>query len=327
MGDLVGAHAVGVSSGTDALIMGLMALSVGEGDRVLTSPFSFFATAGAIRRLGAIPVFSDISLDGFGLDPTAIDSAAASDLKALVPVHLFGDVCDLPGLRSRVSGVPILEDAAQALGVVGADGSHAGTQSDIGAFSFFPTKNLGACGDAGMVVTKDENRLSVLKRLRSHGQSTQYRHEVVGGNFRLDAIQAAALDAALPFLEADTEARRLNASRYRTLIAERDLTEDQVIVPREAKGHTYHQFVIRIPNGKRDSVQAALQSRGIGCAVYYPIPFHLQPCFRDLGHKKGAFPNAELACEEVLALPIYPGLREHEQVEVADSLLQILKLG
>ena len=327
MESLVGVPAVGVSSGTDALLIGLMALGVGAGDRVLTSPFSFFATAGVVRRLGATPVLTDITLNGFGIDPSAVHGENSCDLKAAIPVHLFGDLCDLAGLQQQIPGVPLLEDAAQALGVFLPDGRHAGTTGAVGAFSFFPTKNLGACGDAGMVVTSDPARLDALRRLRAPGQSTQYPPEVVGGNFRLDAIQAAALAAALPFLAADTEARRTNAARYGALVAESPLTEEHVILPRPHAGHTYHQFVIRVLGGRRDDLQAELRKLGMGTAVYYPIPFHLQPCFRDLGYRQGDFPRAEQACEEVLALPIYPGLRPDEQEALVAAMSRILLGG
>lgn len=324
MGEYVGAPVVGMSSGTDALLAALMALRVGPGDLLLTTPFSFFATAGVARRLGATPVFADIDPQTFMLDPVAIDARRARDVKVAIPVHLFGDLADVEAIQRAVPGAAIVEDAAQALGGRDGGGRHAGVRGAIGAFSFFPTKNLGACGDAGMACSSDRALLDALRRIRAHGQSSQYRHEVVGGNFRLDAIQAAFLAAAFPFFEADTAARRANAARYGELFGSSGLAGDQVVLPRGGAGHTWHQYVIRVPGGRRDEVQARLRERGIGTAVYYPVPFHLQPCFRDLGYRRGAFPRAEAACGEVLALPVFPGLRPAEQEEVVDALREIL---
>ena len=323
MGEMVGAHVVGVSSGTDALLLGLMTLGIQAHDRVLTTPFSFFATAGVVRRLGAVPVFVDIELDTMMMDPELMDSGFG-DVACAIPVHLFGDHLSVDDLRQRLPGVPILEDAAQALGVR-PGGVHAGAAGEIGAFSFFPTKNLGALGDAGMAITRDAETAERMRRLRGHGQSSRYHHEEVGGNFRLDAIQAAALTASLEFLDGDTAARRSNAARYRAAFDSLDATEEEIILPVAASHHTYHQFVVRIPDGRRDAVQAGLTEAGVGSAVYYPIPFHRQPCFQDLGYKEGAFPNAEKACEEVLALPIFPGLTEGEIDEVAQSLMKVLR--
>jgi dTDP-4-amino-4,6-dideoxygalactose transaminase len=321
MGDaLGGVHVVGMSSGTDALLAGLMALGVRAGDRVLTTPFSFFATAGTIARLGAKAVFVDVEPKHHGLDLSRASRADLASVKAIVPVHLFGHVLDVDHVSERAPGIPILEDAAQAIGATDAKGRAGGTVAAIGAFSFFPTKNLGGAGDAGMAVTRDPKLFETLKLLRAHGQTSQYQHAVIGGNFRLDAIQAAFLGAALPRLAALTEARRENAARYGRLLAEAALLDGRIVAPEIGPGHSVHQYVVRVTGGRRDAVQAALKARGVGSMVYYPTPFHLQECFRDLGYGRGAFPEAERAAAEVLALPIFPGLTPSEQREVVDAL-------
>ncbi len=317
---LGGARVVGMSSGTDALLAGLMALGVKAGDRVLTSPFSFFATAGTITRLGAIPVFVDIEPSHFGLDATKLGPVDRTRLTAVIPVHLFGHVIDLDPLLDWAGEIPVLEDACQAIGGSDTRGRFAGCIGRMGAFSFFPTKNLGAAGDAGMVVTCDPTLEQSLRMIRAHGQVTQYVHRVIGGNFRLDAIQAAVLSAGLPHLAALNAGRRENAARYERLLQAAKLTDGRVVPPSIGPGHTVHQYVVRVTGGRRDAVQAALKARGIGSMVYYPVPFHLQECFRDLGWKKGDFPEAERACAEVLALPIFPGLTAAEQEEVVAGI-------
>jgi dTDP-4-amino-4,6-dideoxygalactose transaminase len=317
---LGGVSVVGMSSGTDALLAGLMALGVRRNDRVLTTPFSFFATAGTISRLGAVPRFADIEPTHFEIDLGTADAADLASAKVVIPVHLFGHVMDVDAIRERAPRAPILEDAAQAIGATDAKGRIGGTIGAIGAFSFFPTKNLGAAGDAGMAVTRDPALFEALRTLRAHGQRGQYEHAIVGGNFRLDAIQAAVLLAALPHLKALTALRRENAARYDALLRESGLVDGRVVPPAVASGHSFHQYVVRVTGGRRDAVQAALKARGIGSMVYYPIPFHLQQCFRDLGYAKGAFPEAERAAAEVLALPIFPGLRPSEQDEVVAAL-------
>jgi dTDP-4-amino-4,6-dideoxygalactose transaminase len=325
MGDaLGGVPVVGLSSGTDALLAGLMALGVRRGDVVLTSPFSFFATAGTVVRLGATPRFLDVEPDTFGMDVARLGRRDLDGVKAIVPVHLFGSVIDLDPILAAAPGVPILEDAAQAIGAEDRKGRAGGTVGSIGAFSFFPTKNLGAAGDAGMAATRDPALLASLLALRAHGQRSQYDHAVVGGNFRLDAIQAAVLRAALPHLPALTAQRRENASRYDLLLRGSGLLDGRVTVPRVTAGHSFHQYVVRIAGGRRDEVQAALKARGIGTMVYYPIPFHLQECFRGLGLRRGDFPEAERAAAEVLALPIFPGLTASEQEEVVGALSAVL---
>lgn len=321
---LGGARVIGVSSGTDALLVALMAFGIRPGDRVLTTPFSFFATAGVVARLGATPVFLDIDPETFQLDLSRLDSVDRTNLRAVIPVHLFGDVMDLEPLRTWAGDdVHILEDAAQAIGAVDPHGRIAGTVGELGAFSFFPTKNLGACGDAGMVVTHDATLASRVERLRGHGQTSRYHHAEVGGNFRIDAVQAAALAASLPWLDPIRESRRANARGYLDRMEAAGLSDGRLVPPRWNERHTYHQFVIRIPE-RRDAVMEGLRDRGIGCAVYYPAPFHLQPCFEGLGHGPGAFPESELACAEVLALPIFPGLTGAEQDAVVAGLLEML---
>jgi dTDP-4-amino-4,6-dideoxygalactose transaminase len=322
--ELGGASVVGMSSGTDALLAGLMALGVTMNDRVITSPFSFFATAGTITRLGARPVFVDIEPVHFGIDMATARKADLDGAKAVVPVHLFGHVMDIEAMRKATGSLPILEDAAQAIGARDAAGRIGGTVGSIGAFSFFPTKNLGAAGDAGMAVTRDARIHEKLKTLRAHGQISQYEHAIIGGNFRLDAIQAAVLLAALPHLEALTASRRENAARYDALLREAELLDGRVVPPTAGAGHSFHQYVVRIGGGRRDEVQAALKARGVGSMVYYPTPFHLQECFKDLGYRKGSFPESERAAAEVLALPIFPGLRPSEQAEVVLALKQSL---
>ena len=323
---LDGQAALGVSSGTDALLLALMALDVPAGSPVLTTPFSFFATAGVIARLGARPVFVDIDPETYGPAPAALAGLGARGFAAAMPVHLFGNVLDLTALEAWAApeGVPIVEDACQALGARDSLGRAPGAAGRVAAYSFFPTKNLGALGDAGLLSTRDESLLQRMKRLRVHGQSERYRHEEVGGNFRLDAIQAAGLLAALPFLAEITRARRANAHGYGERFAAAGLAPGRLVPPRTTPGHSFHQYVVRIPGGRRDAVAAGLAARGIGSAVYYPIPLHLQPCFASLGYGRGDFPEAERAADEVLALPIFPGLTAAEQDSVVAALAELV---
>jgi dTDP-4-amino-4,6-dideoxygalactose transaminase len=317
-------HAVGVSSGTDALLVALMALGVGSGDEVVTSPFSFFASAGVVARLGAKPVFVDIEPEGFGLDPSRLEAALSPRTKAIQPVHLYGQCADMDAILAvaRRRGVPVLEDACQAIGAA-APGGLAGTLGDLAAFSFYPTKNLGAAGDAGAVTTNDDRLAALVRSLRVHGASETYVHERVGGNFRLDAIQAAVLHAKLPRLPEWNERRRTIASLYGERLSGA-AREGRVRLPAELPGrrHAYHQYVVRVAD--RDGVRRRLSGRGIGSSVFYPIPLHLQACFRELGGREGDFPEAERAAREVLALPIFPELTDAEVVRVADALLESL---
>lgn len=305
--------ALGVSSGSDALLLALMALGVGPGDEVITTAFSFFATAGCIARLGARPVFVDIRPGTFNLDPEAAARAMTPRTKAIVPVHLFGQTADLKALRAVAGGVPLVEDAAQALGAACCEGP-AGTVGAFGCFSFFPTKTLGGFGDGGLVVTRDAGLADRARLLRAHGARPKYTHHLVGGNFRLDALQAALLRVKLPHLEAWMRGRQENAVAYDAAFEGTPV----VTPPRVHAAHAYHQYVVRAP--RRDALRAALAEAGIGTGVYYPSPLPLQPCFADLGHGPGDFPEAERACAEVLALPIFPELGAARRQRVIDAI-------
>ncbi len=312
--------AVGVSSGTDALLAALMALGVGPGDEVITTPFTFFATAGTVARLGAKPVFVDISPVDFNLDATQLPKAITPRTKAIVPVHLYGQAADMDAIREAAAGIPVVEDCAQAIGTT-YKGRPVGGLGTVGCFSFFPTKNLGAFGDGGLVTTNDPKLAELLVDLRVHGMRPRYVHHTVGGNFRLDAIQAAVLRAKLPHLARWNQARRENAQRYLKLFTDAGLTEI-VKLPEELpdRGHTYHQYVVRVP--QRDELRAFLADRGVGTEVYYPIPLHRQKCFANLGYGQGAFPEAEKAAAEVLALPIFPELTGQEQERVVATMAE-----
>jgi dTDP-4-amino-4,6-dideoxygalactose transaminase len=313
-------HAVGVSSGTDALLAALMALDVGAGDEVVTTPFSFFATAGSIARLGARPVFVDIDRATFNIDADAVASAVTPKTRAILPVHLFGQSADMAPILeiSERTGVPVVEDAAQAIGAC-YRGRPVGGMGAIGCFSFFPTKNLGAFGDAGMVTTPDGTLARKMRAIRQHGGAVKYHHDLVGANFRLDALQAAILRVKLPHLNGWTSARRRNAERYEALFKEAGLVGTVTLPARSPEStHIYNQFVIRVP--ERDHLRAYLQSSGIGTEVYYPVALHLQPCFRSLGYRRGSFPVAETAANEALALPIYGELSEGQQSWVVEAI-------
>jgi dTDP-4-amino-4,6-dideoxygalactose transaminase len=318
------ADAIGVSSGTDALLVALMALGIGAGDEVITSTYSFFATAGCIARLGAIPRLVDIDPETYNLSPAAVRSALSARTKAIVPVHLYGLCADMDPLLAiaATAGIPIVEDACQAIGAT-YKGRQAGSMGTAGCFSFFPSKNLGAFGDGGLVTTEDAALARELRRLRNHGSETKYYHQRIGGNFRLDALQAAVLRVKLPHLASWTAMRRENAARYRRLVG--DLLGDApIVLPVEPAGsfHIYNQFVIRVPG--RDRVRAFLTEHGIGTEVYYPVPFHLQECFASLGHRRGEFPAAESAAESSLALPIYGELTAAQQETVVRTLASAL---
>jgi len=304
--------AIGVSSGTDALLAALMAVGVGPGDEVITSTYSFFATAGVIARLGARPVFVDIEPRTFNLDARAVASRLSPRTKAVIPVHLFGLCADMDPLLhlAEKNGIYVIEDAAQAIGARDIKGRPAGTIGHMGCFSFFPSKNLGAFGDGGMVVCNDAKLSDTLRVLRVHGGKPKYYHLIVGGNFRLDALQAAVLRVKLPYLPLWTEARRRNAEHYRSLFEEQGLRK-WVSLPEDTPGHIYNQFSVRFPD--RDRLQTFLRERGVETEVYYPLPLHLQACFSSFGYRHGDFPEAELACHEALALPVYPELTEEQQ--------------
>jgi dTDP-4-amino-4,6-dideoxygalactose transaminase len=311
--------AIGVSSGTDALLAALMAVGAGPGDEVITTPYSFFATVGVIVRVGARPVFVDIDPRTFNLDTGAVRAQVTSRTKAIIPVHLFGRCAAMDPLLAVAEeyGLYVIEDAAQAIGARDEQGRQAGTIGHMGCFSFFPSKNLGAFGDGGMVVTSDAELAERLRVLRVHGGKPKYYHRVVGGNFRLDALQAAVLRVKLPYLTGWTEARRQNAKRYCSLFAERGLLK-WLVPPTDTPGHIYNQFVVRFP--ERDRLQAFLKERGVETEVYYPLPLHLQECFRELGYRPGDFPHAEAAARESLALPIYPELTAAQQHYVVSQI-------
>ena len=312
------AHAVGVSSGTDALLIALMALGIGPGDEVITTPFTFFATAGVISRLGARPVFADIEPDSFNLDPDRAKAAITDRTAAVIPVHLFGRICALDGWP--VDGPTIVEDAAQSLGA-GRGGKSVGQYGALACVSFFPSKNLGGFGDGGAILARDGDLAERVRCLRVHGAKPKYHHHIVGGNCRLDALQAGVLEVKLPLLDGWIRDRRTNAARYNAMLAESGLVERGLVVPPPVPKdveHVYNQYVIRAE--RRDALAAHLAERGIASMVYYPKSLHQQPCFAQLGYGSGDFPESERACEEVLALPIYPELSVDQQREVVDGI-------
>jgi len=324
--------AVGVSSGTDALLAALMALDIGPGDEVVTTTYSFFATAGTIWRVGARPVLLDIDPLTCNIDPDAVARAITPRTRAILPVHLYGQSAEMDPIVeiARAHGLAIIEDAAQAIGAL-YKGRPVGGIGTIGCFSFFPSKNLGAFGDGGLVTTGDEALGHRLRLMRNHGAEPKYFHKFVGGNFRLDALQAAVLRVKAKHLPAWTEARRRNAARYVELFREAGIA-DRVTLPVEVPGryHIYNQFIVRVPEERarglvarrsmRDELLAHLKARNVGCEIYYPVPFHLQECFASLGHRAGDFPRAEQAARETLALPIYGELTEAQQRYVVGAI-------
>jgi dTDP-4-amino-4,6-dideoxygalactose transaminase len=318
--------AISCASGTDALLLALMALGIGPGDEVVTSPFSFFATAGCIHRVGARPVFVDIDPMSMNIDPDQIVRAITPKTRAILPVHLFGQ-CSLMEPLWRIAvqhGLTIIEDACQSIGAE-YRGRRAGVLGTVGCFSFFPTKNLGGAGDGGLLTTDDPELSRRLRLLRVHGDVGAYRHVEVGLNSRLDALQAAVLRVKLGHLGRWTEARRANAKRYPALFEKYDLL-DHVVLPRELPDcrHVYNQFTIRVKHGRRDAVLASLRSQQIGAAIYYPIPLHLQECFAFLGHKPGDLPASEVAAAEVLSLPVFPELGAERQELVVHGIARAL---
>ncbi|HEY3197406.1 MAG TPA: DegT/DnrJ/EryC1/StrS family aminotransferase [Nitrospirales bacterium] len=316
------AHGVGVASGTDAILLALMASGVGRGDEVVTVPYTFFATAGSISRLGAKPVFVDIHPDSFNMDPRQIEAAITKKTKAIMPVHLFGQCAAMEGILdiARAHQLPVIEDAAQAIGAE-RRGRKAGAMGYAGCFSFFPSKNLGGFGDGGMVTTNDPSVADQVRLLRVHGSRGKYLHEVVGMNSRLDALQAAVLKVKLNYLESWIKGRQRNAARYENLFTDAKLL-DRITLPVVSKEnrHVHNQYVIRAPD--RDELRAFLKEKGIGTEIYYPTPLHLQPCYQDLGYQTGAFPHSEQAAKETLALPIYAELSEEQQSYVVASVKQ-----
>ena len=324
---------VGVSSGTDALLISLMSAGIGPGDMVITTPYTFFATVGAIVRAGARPLFADIREDTFNLDPELLEMMLLSlpeeekeKVKAVIPVHLYGQCADMEPILNLAEkfGLTVIEDAAQAIGAVykrpEIGTKRAGSMGLYGCFSFFPSKNLGAFGDGGMVTTSDPEVYDRLKKLRNHGASPKYYHAIIGGNFRLDALQAAILTVKLRYLDQWTEKRQENAARYRTLFHKEGLEEVRLPDEKEER-HIYNQFVIRVP-GKRDALRSFLSEQGVGSEIYYPVPLHMQACFKSLGYKREDFPLSVAAAETSLALPVFPELTSEQIRYVVDMIAQ-----
>jgi len=302
-------YAIGCASGSDALLLSLQALRVGEGDEVITTPYTFFSTAGCIRRLGARPVFVDIEPETFNINPDLIPRAVTERTRAIIPVHLFGQCATMEKILdvAKEGSIPVVEDACQAIGA-SRNGKKAGSFGQAGCFSFFPSKNLGGFGDGGLITTASSELNETLRMLRDHGQKPRYHHQVVGINSRLDALQAAVLEVKLRYLDKWNEKRRDNARYYNERLKDLGLG-----VPLEAEGnfHTYNQYVVRVP--ERKLLLERFKRSRVGFGLYYPIPLHLQGCFADLGYKKGDFPEAERAAEETVALPVYPELTRQEQ--------------
>jgi dTDP-4-amino-4,6-dideoxygalactose transaminase len=333
---------VGVSSGTDALLIALMAEGIGHGDEVISTGFTFFATTGTIARSGAKPVLVDIDPLTFNIDPAKIEEKITSRTKAIMPVHLYGQAAAMDEIMkiAKKHNLVVIEDGAQAIGTE-LNGTKVGNFGDYGCFSFFPSKNLGAVGDAGLVTTNDEKKLERLRQFRTHGQTSTYYHEFIGGNFRIDTLHAAVLKVKLPHLDNWSEGRQQNAAKYRELFKNAGLAIDHseiedkinygltgrkgVVLPyeRENGRHIYNQFVLR--TDRRDDLLKHLNDNGVGARVYYPVPMHLQPCFADLGYKKGDLPVAEKACEQVLALPIYTELTDEMLGYVVEKVAEFFE--
>jgi dTDP-4-amino-4,6-dideoxygalactose transaminase len=321
-------YGIGVTSGTDALLLALMALGIGPEDEVVTTPYSFFATAGVIVRLGAKPVLVDIDPTTYNIDPAKITSVLTDKTKAIIPVHLYGQCADMAPIMdiAKRHNLSVIEDAAQAIGSEHRDGRRACSMGTIGCLSFFPSKNLGCLGDGGMAITNDSELAERMRILRVHGSKPKYYHKVIGGNFRLDTIQAAVLNVKLNYLDGWTKRRQENAERYELLFRQSGLVErGKVRLPEavyRSEGvkhyHIYNQFVLRVE--RRDALMEHLKQKGIGAEIYYPVPFHLQECFQYLGHKKGDFPESERAANETIAIPIYPELTPAQQTEVVEAI-------
>jgi len=335
-------HAIGISSGTDALLVALMAIEIKPGDEVIVPTFSFFATAGVVSRLNAIPVFVDVDPVTFNIAPHEIEKKITSKTRAIIPVHLFGQSAEMDAIMAiaKKNGLKVIEDGAQAIGVDYKDGRRVGTFGDIGCFSFFPSKNLGCFGDGGLITTNDDALAEKLRVLRVHGGKPKYYHKMIGGNFRLDAIQAAVLNVKLPYLDAWSQKRRDNANQYTRLFVESGLasaegeqtfdSKNSVLLPKAVykesgckNHHIYNQYVVRVE--KRDALRKFLTDATIGNEVYYPVPFHRQECFAYLQNKDSDFPNSNFAAEHSIALPIYPELT-HEQLKyVVDTISKFVQ--
>ena len=341
-------HAIGVSSGTDALLLAMMGLDIQPGDEVIVPTYSFFATAGTVSRLNAVPVFVDSDPVTFNIDPKKIEEKITSKTKAIIPVHLYGQSAEMDEIVAiaKKHNLKIVEDAAQAIGVQYKDGRHVGTIGDIGCFSFFPSKNLGCYGDGGLITTNDDELAEKLFIQRVHGAKPKYYHKIIGGNFRLDALQAAVISVKLPHLDSWSEKRRQNAQTYTKLFTQAGLAEEEgkisfdeknkVLLPKAVyksqkskvksqnfNYHIYNQYIIRVE--KRDELREFLTKNKIGTEIYYPVPFHLQECFSDLGYKPGEFPNAEMAANTSVALPIYPELTKEQLEYVVDKITEFFK--
>lgn len=318
-------HGCAVSSGSDALLIVLMAENIGHGDEVITTPYTFFATAGAIARVGAKPVFVDIDPITYNIDPALIEAKITSHTKAIIPVHLYGQTADMEPIMAiaRKHNLIVIEDAAQSIGAE-CNGRRAGSIGNYGCLSFFPSKNLGGFGDAGMVVSSDDEKAHRIEIFRNHGMEPKYHHHFIGGNFRMDALQAVVLNIKLPHLDNWTTKRQLNAMDYHNLLDD----VQGIVLPQTAAWttrHVFNQYIIRVLDGKRQLLWDALKKAEIGCDVYYPIPLHLQPCFSYLGYKEGDFPQAEKAAKETLAIPIFPDLTTEQKQYVAKTIIDTLK--
>jgi dTDP-4-amino-4,6-dideoxygalactose transaminase len=312
-------HAIGCANGTDALLLALRALDIGRGEEVLTTPFTFFATAGAVHNVGARPVFADIDPDTFNLSGETIAAAVKPTTRAIIAVDLFGQMAPIEAIMDAAGDVPVIEDAAQSIGArrkVNEKWVMAGEAATIGTFSFFPSKNLGGYGDGGMVVTQSDDIATRVRRLRTHGGLKTYYHEEVGYNSRLDALQAAILSAKLPMLSSWSSARRKNAAYYNAAFADVEGVRTPTIDP--ANESIYNQYTLRA--ARREDLQAHLKEKGIGSAIYYPLSLHLQPCFEYLGYKRGAYPESEKATREVISLPVYPELQQSQLDEVIEAV-------
>lgn len=335
-------HAIGVSSGTDALLLALMALEIEPGDEVIVPTYSFFATAGVVSRMNAVPVFVDIDPVTYNIDPEDFKKHITPKTKAVVPVHLYGQSAAMDEIIAiaEENNIKVVEDAAQAIGVQYKDGRKVGTIGDIGCFSFFPSKNLGCFGDGGIVVTNDDELAEQLTIKRVHGGKPKYYHKVIGGNFRLDALQAAVLDVKLPHLDNWSAGRRSNADTYTKLFVEAGLAEEEgkleyddnnkVLLPKPVykdsgvlNYHIYNQYIIRVEN--RDELRDFMKGKEIGCEIYYPVPFHRQECFADLNTKDADYPHSNAAAEQSLALPIYPELSDEQLKYVVDTIAEFIK--
>jgi dTDP-4-amino-4,6-dideoxygalactose transaminase len=320
-------HVISCASGSDALLLALMALDIKPGDEVILPSYTFFATASAVTRLGAVPIFADIDPITYLVDPADVKKKISTRTKAIVPVHLFGRTADMDAIlpAAKAAGIPVVEDAAQSI-LSTWHGRCSGALGDVGCFSFYPTKNLGGVGDGGFLTTTRDDIAAKLKLLRVHGMEPRYYHQIVGINSRLDSLQAAVLRVKLPHLDAWTTSRQVNAARYQELFAEYDLAGHVAVPGDEPRGrHVWNQFVIRAPGGCRDALRKHLAGSGVGTEIYYPVPLHLQQCFEYLGWQKGDLPHTELAADETLALPIFPELTEAEQRTVVGRIAEFFQ--